>query len=140
MTTETQNKAIARQFFERFTASDIEGALALMTDDATWWIPGTKELAPTAGTYSKEKIGRLFHRMLAALESGLAMTLKSSIAEGDFVAAEVESSGDLRNGRRYRQQYHILMQFRDGRICAVREYLDTQHAHAVWVAPAAPSA
>ena len=138
MTTEPQNKAIARQFFERFTASDIEGALALMSDDATWWIPGTKELSPTAGTYSKEKIGRLFHRMLAALQSGLAMTLKSSIAEGDFVAAEVESSGDLKNGRRYRQQYHVLMQFRDGRICAVREYLDTQHAHAVWVAPAAP--
>lgn len=134
-----QNKAIARQFFERFTASDIEGALALMTDDATWWIPGTKELSPTAGTYSKDRIGRLFLRMLAALENGLAMTVKSSIAEGDFVATEVESSGDLKNGRRYRQQYHILMQFREGRICAVREYLDTQHAHAVWIAPPASS-
>ena len=132
MTTEVRNKAVAREFFERFSASDIAGALALMTDDATWWIPGTKALSPTAGTYSKERIGRLFHRMLAALESGLAMTLKSSIAEGDFVAAEVESSGDLKNGRRYRQQYHILMQFRDGRICAVREYLDTQHVFATW--------
>ena len=134
MTTD-RNKAIAARFFERFTASDIEGALALMTDDATWRIPGKKELSPTAGLYAKEKIGRLFHHMLAALENGLTMTVKSSIAEGDFVALEVESSGDLKNGRKYRQEYHMLVQLRDGRICAVREYLDTQHAHAVWVAP-----
>ena len=134
MTTD-RNKAVARQFFERFTASDIDGALALMTDDATWWIPGKKELSPTAGLFSKEKIGRLFHRMLAALDNGLTMTVKSSIAESDFVALEVESSGNLKNGRKYRQEYHMLMQLRDGRICAVREYLDTQHAHAVWLAP-----
>jgi len=26
------------------------------------------------------------------------------------------------------------MEFRDGKICAVREYLDTQLAHDVWIA------
>jgi len=25
--------------------------------------------------------------------------------------------------------------FRDGKICAVREYLDTQHAYDVWIRP-----
>jgi uncharacterized protein len=133
MSTE-RNKALAREFFERFTASDIDGVLAMMTDDATWWIPGKKERSPTAGFYEKAKIGRLFNRMLQALEGGLEMTVKSSIAEGDFVAAEVASRGDLKNGRQYRQEYHMLMQFRDGKICAVREYLDTQHAHDVWIA------
>ena len=39
------------------------------------------------------------------------------------------------NGRLYRQEYHFLMEFRQGQICAVREYLDTQHAHDVWLAP-----
>ena len=33
MTTE-HNKAIAHEFFARFTASDIDGALNTMTDDA----------------------------------------------------------------------------------------------------------
>jgi ketosteroid isomerase-like protein len=56
-------------------------------------------------------------------------------SEGSSVALEVESRGDLVNGRLYRQQYHMLMEFRDGRIAAVREYLDTQHAHDVWIAP-----
>jgi uncharacterized protein len=38
-----ENKAVAFRFFERFTVSDIEGALDTMSDDATWWIPGKKE-------------------------------------------------------------------------------------------------
>ena len=129
-----RNKAAARRFFELFTASDIDGVLALMTEDATWLIPGKKELMPTAGLYNKEKIGKLFHRMLDGLTGGLRMTVKSLIAEGDRVAAEVTSAGDLKNGRLYRQEYHFLIEFRDGKICAVREYLDTHHAHAVWIA------
>lgn len=128
-----RNSATARRFFELFSASDIDGVLALMTDDATWRIPGKKELTPTAGLYSKERIGRLFRRMLDNLSSGLRMTVLYSIAEGDRVALEVTSSGDLKNGRLYRQEYHFIMEFRDGKICAVREYLDTQHAHDVWI-------
>ena len=130
-----RNRATAQRFFELFSASDIDGALALMADDATYQIPGKKELTPTAGLYTKERIGRLFRRMLDNLANGLRMTVVSSLAEGDRVALEVTSSGDLKNGRLYRQEYHILMEFRDGKISAVREYLDTQHAHAVWIAP-----
>jgi uncharacterized protein len=131
----SENKALALKFFERFTASDIQGALDTMADDATWWIPGKPERSPSAGLYSKERIGRLFNRMVAALESGLTMTVLSSVGEGDYVALEVVSSGDLRNGRQYRQEYHMLLSFRDGRIASVREYLDTQHANDVWSAP-----
>ncbi|WP_158513878.1 nuclear transport factor 2 family protein [Ramlibacter tataouinensis] len=129
------NRAVAQRFFELFSASDIDGALALMSEDATWQIPGKKELMPTAGLYTKERIARLFRRMLEALTGGLRMTVLSSVAEGDRVAMEVTSSGDLKNGRLYRQEYHFLLAFRDGQICAVREYLDTQHAHDVWIAP-----
>jgi uncharacterized protein len=130
-----ENKATAHRFFECFSRSDIDGALATMTDDATWWIPGKQERSPSAGLYPKEKIGRLFHRMVSALENGLSMTVVSCIAEGDHVALEVVSAGDLKNGRKYRQEYHMLMRFREGKIASVREYLDTQHAHDVWIAP-----
>jgi ketosteroid isomerase-like protein len=72
--------------------------------------------------------------MLKRLKSGLRMTVKSAVAEGDKVALEVESHGELTNGRLYSQQYHFLLEFRDGKICAVREYPDTRYAHAVWFA------
>jgi hypothetical protein len=133
--TADRNRATAQRFFELFSANDIDGALALMTEDATWRIPGKRELTPTAGLYTKERIARLFRRMIDALVDGLRMNVISSLAELDRVALEVSSSGDLKNGRLYRQEYHFLMEFRDGKICVVREYLDTHHAHDVWIAP-----
>ena len=132
--TPEENKQVARELFARFNASDIPGVLALMTDDCTWLIPGKRERMRTAGLYPKERIAKLFHAMLDGLCDGLKMTVKNAIAEGDQVAVEVESEGDLKNGRQYRQQYHFAMRFRDGKICAVREYLDTQHAYDVWLA------
>jgi ketosteroid isomerase-like protein len=128
-----QNKQVAVELFARFSTGDIDGVLALMTDDVTWRVPGKPELSRAAGIYDKNRLRRLFNRMLAALEAGLRMTVTGSVAEGDRVAVEVESSGDLRNGRRYRQQYHFLIEFRDGKIAAVREYLDTHHAFDVWM-------
>src|SRR4051812_9955359 len=131
----SRNKEIATELFPRFNQRGLPGVLALIAEDVVWRIAGKKELSPAAGDYGKERIGRLFNRMLSQLESGLEMTVLGSVAEGDIVAVEVESSGDLKNGRRYRQQYHFAIAFRDGNIARVREYLDTQHAFDVWMRP-----
>ena len=126
-------KQIAADLFARFSAGDIAGVLDLMTDDVTWRLPGKPELLATAGVYDKNRLRRLFDRMYSQLVDGLAMTVVSSIAEGDRVAVEVESKGDLRNGRQYRQQYHFAITLRDGKIAVVHEYLDTLHVHDVWI-------
>ena len=127
------NTQLVHDLFARFTASDIDGVMDLLADDATWRIPGKPELNRAAGEYDKARLRALFGRMLSQLTSGLKMTVLGTVAEGDRVAAEVESSGDLRNGRQYRQQYHFLFEFRGGKIASVREYLDTQHAWDVWL-------
>ena len=129
------NKRVVSELFSRLTGSDIEGALAMMTDDATWWIAGKAGTTPAVGTRSKEQIARLFHYMMGQLKNGLRMTVKGMISEGDTVAVEVESYGELTNGRVYNQEYHMLIVIRDGKISAVREYLDTQHVLAVWFEP-----
>jgi uncharacterized protein len=129
------NKQVVAELFTRLAASDIPGALALMTDDVSWRIEGKPELFRAAAVYDKERIGKVFGRMMSQLETGLTMTVTSSIAEGDRVAAEVESTGDLKNGRKYRQNYHFAIALRDGKIASVREYLDTQHSFDVWLRP-----
>lgn len=127
------SKQIAADLFARFSAGDIAGVLDLMTDDVTWRLPGKPELLATAGVYDKNRLRRLFDRMSSQLVDGLEMKVVSSIAEGDRVAVEVESKGDLRNGRQYRQQYHFAITLRDGKIAVVHEYLDTLHVHDVWI-------
>ena len=37
-------------------------------------------------------------------------------AEGDRVAVEAESHGELKNGKTYNNTYHFLFVFRDGKI------------------------
>lgn len=127
-----ENKAVAARFLAHFTDGDVDGALAMMTDDATWWLPGKKEHMPVTGVRDKQQIERVFRSMIDQLKGGLRMTVKSAIGEGDKVALEVESYGELKNGRVYNQEYHFLMTIRGGKIAAVREYLDTQHAFATW--------
>jgi ketosteroid isomerase-like protein len=126
------NKKLASDFFARFSSNDIDGALDTMTDDATWWIAGKPDRLSSAGLYSKDKIARLFYHMVGQLKDGLKMTVKGMIAEGDLVAIELESYGELLNGRIYNQQYHMVIKIRDGKISEVREYLDTQHVLAIW--------
>jgi ketosteroid isomerase-like protein len=128
-------KALAEELFARLSASDIAGVMDLMAEDVTWRVAGKPHLFPVAGHYDKTQLRALLERMLARLENGLEMTVVSSIAEASSVAMEVESVGDLRNGRAYRQQYHFVITFRDGKVAVVREYLDTQHAHDVWSRP-----
>jgi uncharacterized protein len=129
------NKQAATDFFADLSANNIAAALDRLTDDASWWIAGKPELLSAAGVYSKEKISRLISGMAGQLKNGLKMTVKSLIAEEDRVALEVESYGELHNGRVYQQQYHFLFTMRDGRISAVKEYLDTQHVFATWLSP-----
>ncbi len=134
MTTE-RNKQLATEFFTLLGAGDIAGALDRTTDDLSYWIAGKPGAIPTCGTKDKKQMARLFEAMLSALEVGLPMTVKGATAEGDRVALELESRGRLKNGRVYNNEYHILLRFRDGKICAVREYLDTQHVHDTWFRP-----
>jgi ketosteroid isomerase-like protein len=127
-----ENKRLVTQFFACFSANDIAAALDRMTDDVTWWISGKPEHLPAAGDHTKEQIAGLFYRMSDQLVNGLKMPVKGLIAEGDKVAVEVVSIGELQNGRIYNNEYHMLMTIRDGKISEVKEYLDTQHVFATW--------
>ncbi len=130
----TDNKRLAREFFGKFSANDVAGALDCLSDDVTWWIAGKPGVTPTSGVNDRRKLARLFDNMMGQLKSGLRMSVKGMVAEGDKVAVEVESMGELKNGRVYNNEYHFLLTFRGGKIAAVREYLDTQHVHATWFA------
>jgi ketosteroid isomerase-like protein len=133
----TTHRGIALEFFRRFDANDIPGVLDLMADDIGYWLAGKPGSNPTAGkVHGKEEMAAIFRRMTRALKDGrLRMQVKQTTAEGDRVAVEVESHGELANGRVYNQEYHVLMTIRDGKIVAAREYMDTAHVDAVWYRP-----
>jgi len=129
-----QNKKIVTEFMEVFSAGDVDGIMDRLTDDATWWVAGT--IPGISGTKDKAGFREMVSGIAASTTSGaIRLTPLAFTAEGDRVAVETESYTELKNGRVYNNLYHFLFTVRDGRISSVKEYLDTEHTTAVFVAP-----
>jgi ketosteroid isomerase-like protein len=127
------NVALARQFYEGFTNNDLDAVMATLADDARFRVPGKPDELQAGGWYDKAKLRKLFDRMLSRLKNGLKMEVVSVMADGNRVALEVISEGELENGRRYNNEYFVLFKIVDGTIKEVREYNDTLHAYKTWV-------
>ena len=132
MSAET-NKQVVLSFFDNFSVGKVEAALALMADNATWWVAGQPDKFALAGTKTKTQLAELLKGLGAAMPKGLRVPPKGLTAEGDWVAVEAKSYGETASGKIYHNSYHFLVEVRDGKIQAVREYLDTMHAKEVLV-------
>jgi uncharacterized protein len=130
------NKAVVTNFCKLLSAGQTQAVLDLMTDDVNYWILGPKDSNPSAGDHSKSGMKRIFDAMHERMKGPMAFTPKSMIAEGDQVALEAESYGELKNGRVYNNLYHLRITLRDGKMALIREYLDTMHVHQIWFAEA----
>lgn len=118
------NKDLVSTFFEKFSAGDIDGAFAGVGDNVRWWVPGD---LPFSGTKTKAEYLQVVGAIKQGFPDGLQLNVISMIAEGNKVAAEVESSGKHLNGRDYANKYHFLMTIEGGTIVEVKEYMDTLH-------------
>lgn len=119
------NKATALKFFQALGAGDIATMTALMTDDIVAIMPGTAEVC---GTRNREVLIAFAGALPKITKAGVAFEALSMTAEGDRVSCELQGNSVLVNGVAYNNTYHFLVFFRDGRICKLREYLDTKLA------------
>ncbi len=124
-----ENKAVVVQFWQHFSKSDFDAALALLSDDATWWIAGTTDIS---GTYSKQEFETLAKGIGENTVNGIEVKPLQVTAEDDRVAVEAESYGELKNGKIYNNFYHLQHVVRDGKLTEIKEYLDTQHVQDVF--------
>lgn len=129
MSTE-QHKRAVEHFMEVMRTGDFDVVMDLMTDDAHWTVPG--DLA-FSGKHPKESMKALLESMASEFSGPISWEVTSMIAEDDKVAAEAVSSLETNSGRQYRNRYHILFTFRDGKISDLVEYCDTKHIHDVFL-------
>ncbi|MEM6883529.1 MAG: nuclear transport factor 2 family protein [Verrucomicrobiota bacterium] len=128
-----QNREIVREFFERFSAADVDATLALLDDSVIWRAMGRDGGLPMSGEMDKAGIGQLIRNVKALMPEGLKLTPTGWTAEGDRVALEMESYGVKQNGTVYNNFYHFMVILSEGRITNVREYLDTIHVKQVFI-------
>jgi ketosteroid isomerase-like protein len=109
-------KTVVRRFLGAVEAADEANIEALQSPECTWWILGH-------GAMSRAEYTAAVRSMLLSANRR-KVTIIGCIAEGDTVAAEIES--EMHFGERvYRNRYHDLFVIRDGKIVHGREYLDT---------------
>lgn len=119
-------KQAVTRFLATFSSGNVEAILALLTDDATWWVAG--QIEGMSGTNDKQTLGNLLTAVKPLYRAGaLRITPSAMIAEGDLVACEAESFAELQDGRVYANRYHFLFEVAGERIRRVREYSDTHH-------------
>jgi ketosteroid isomerase-like protein len=130
-----ENKAVVKAYFDAVNKGHLtDDLLDHLTDDVTWWI---QKASPSAGLYEgKAGVKRLFSIDIPIFTAALEVKLQRMVCEGDTVVAEAEIRSKNKDGKEYVNQYTFWMDVRDGKICRIREYLDTLYAQQVLFDPA----
>lgn len=88
----------------------------IVAPDASWWVLGV-------GTLDLDTLIGQLKAMLGTARIA-ETTIIGTTAEGDRVAVESRGNFEFEDGRTYRNSYHHLFELHDGRVTAIREYLD----------------
>ena len=125
---DSDNERTVLEFFRVLSTGDIEAVRPTLHEEVTW-IPQVKDI-PGAGTYSGKK--GVIDEFLGPVRGMFApgdpkTTVKTIVSKGALVMCESEGLGKLADGRTYQNRYAWAVEVRDGKIFAVREYMDSHY-------------
>jgi uncharacterized protein len=130
-TTRIDNKQVMTEYVAALAAGDAEAVRGFFAEDATWWLVGD---LPISGTWhGRDAIMEDFFGMAMARyePSSIDLEVTAMVAEGDRVTLEWTSRARTVAGEPYENFCIGVFTLRDGRIAAVREYMDTAYARRV---------
>lgn len=108
---------IARDFFAALSTGDFPDML---------FAPGLTAWTTTSGTQDGAKYLGGVKMLHTLFRDGHHYAIDSLTAEGDRVAAEVQSHGTFINGVEYGNRYVFMLRIVDGRIASVAEHFNPQ--------------
>ena len=135
-TTANDNKQLMERYVAALGAGDADAVSAFFAEDATWWLVGD---LPISGTWEGREaiMADFFGAAMAHYEPGsVSLEVTGMVAEGDRVTLEWTSRARTSAGEPYENFCIAIFTVRDGRIAAVREYMDTAYARRVAFAAA----
>lgn len=125
---EKRNEQIVRSFFETLSTGNLERVRLLLHEQATWTVMATG--IPGAG----EKKGRNpiideFLKPVRGLfvDGDPKVMIEHMICQGPVVATEARGIGRLKNGKKYDNHYVFVIDIKDDKVFALREYMDSYH-------------
>jgi ketosteroid isomerase-like protein len=126
MRQETINKQLLERYVAALRAGDPGALRAFFAADASWTLQAGQ--LPMAGTWEgrEQIIDGFFATAMSQYEpESVQLEVTAMIAEHDHVVVQWTSRASTRDGRPYENGCIGVFTIRDGRIAAVREYMDT---------------
>jgi hypothetical protein len=122
-------------YLDALVAGDLATIRQSLTEDATWSVHGDLPLSGTRR--GRDAILDLLVSAGSLYRPGTQdFTFGAPMVTGDRVVLEWTVRGvGAATGKAYDNEYCGVFVYRDGRIAAVREYFDTDHARAVLYGP-----
>ena len=133
-------KSVVRRYVTAVEAGDEQAIREVFAEDAAWTLEAGQ--LPISGTWKgRDRImGEFLATALAYYEPGtVQLEITAMIAEHDQVVMQWTSRARTRRGRPYENGCIGMFTVRDGKITAVREYMDTLYASSVFAAADEPS-
>jgi len=125
---ENRNEKIVRTFFETLSSGDMERLRPLFHEQATW--TGMVTGLPGAG----EKKGRkaIIDDFLVPVRGMFVdgdpkVLIEHLILQGPYAAVEARGVGRFKNGKEYLNHYAFIIEIKDEKIFALREYMDSYY-------------
>jgi uncharacterized protein len=127
-TATTETERIVLEFFRTLSTGDLERVRPLLHEEATWTVQ--VQGVPGAGTHRGRRgiVDEFLAPVRGLFEPGEPkIEIDSMISRGPLVALETRGLGRMRNGKDYRNLYSFWIEVREGKIFALREYMDSHY-------------
>lgn len=122
------NKQVVFAFLRAMSEGDAETAARCLAPDA---VAVTKGFSKLAGAEDRDRIIEMIGAMRQFVPTGLGITIRHAIAEGERVAVEFEGNALTSDGTPYCNQYCMVFTLASGRIVLSHEYFCTKLAEDV---------
>lgn len=115
------NKELVKKYFAAVNEANDEKILALLNDDFEF-LSMAMNPAPLRIKWDKQQFAAAPRLMSGQMKKPIVLTPTRIFGEGDCVAAEAESYGEMSDGRVYINAYHFLFVIKNGLLSQVKEY------------------
>ena len=113
-------------FFATLSSGDLEKIRAAFHDDAAWQVQVKGILGEGTHRGKKAIVDDFLAPVRGMFRPGdPKVTVVAMASKGAYVIGECVSSGEFTDGRPYENLYCFALEFKDGKVHVLREYMDS---------------
>ena len=126
ITARNEYERLYLEFFATLSGGDLEQIRATFHDDAVWQVQVKGILGEGAHRGKKVIVDEFLAPVRGLFKPGdPKVTVTSMASEGALVIGESVSRGTFVDGRPYENLYVFAIEFKDGKVHRLREYMDS---------------